>query len=262
MKRLATGLVLTPTCFWLVVYAPPSIFLVVLALIAGCCLWEFLGIVGASYPQYPSPQRFVPAFVAGLLLLLLPMHLWLLIVVLALAVLVYFTRKGPLEAVLPLSSAVVFGVVYTFGSWRAAVELRAANPWWLLFAVAINWVGDTFAYYGGRAFGKHRMAPGVSPNKTWEGAASSVVMSTVLGMAFLYWKFPAVPVWQAALLCVAANVAGQVGDLAESAMKRGAGVKDSGNLLPGHGGWLDRVDSSLFSMPVVYWILQAAGVIR
>jgi phosphatidate cytidylyltransferase len=71
-----------------------------------------------------------------------------------------------------------------------------------------------------------------------------------------------VRLWQAGLLCVLANVAGQIGDLAESAMKRGAGVKDSGSVLPGHGGWLDRVDSSLFSVPVVYWFLQAGGIIR
>lgn len=262
MKRLITGLILTPTFFWLVAFAPSGVFLLALAAVACCCLWEYLGITAATYPQYSSPQRFVPAFVAGLLLLFLPTHLWLLIVVTALAVMVYFTKKGPMEAVLPLTAAVLLGVVYTFGPWRAAVELRAADPWWLLFAVAVNWVGDTFAYYGGRLFGTHRMAPVVSPKKTWEGAGSSVVASTALGVALLAWRFPAVKLWQAVLLCVLANLAGQIGDLAESAMKRGAGVKDSGNLLPGHGGWLDRVDSSLFSVPVVYWFLQAAGLIR
>lgn len=262
MKRLITGLVLTPTFFWLVTFAPPPVFLAAQSAVACFCLWEFLGIAAATYPGYPNPRAFVPAFVAGLLLLILPSHLWMLIIVSALAVMVYYTWRGPLEAVLPLTAAVVFGVVYTFGPWRAAIELRANNPWWLLFAVAVNWVGDTFAYYGGRVFGNHRMAPEVSPKKTWEGAASSVVASTLLGVAFIHWKFPAIPYWQSALLCVLANVSGQVGDLAESAIKRGAGVKDSGNLLPGHGGWLDRVDSSLFSVPVVYWILQAWGVIR
>lgn len=262
MKRLVTGLVLTPTFFWLVALAPPAVFLVALAAVACFCLWEYLGITAATYPQFPDPRRFLPAFVSGLLLLILPSQLWMLVVVTALVLLVYFTWRGPMEAVLPLTAAVVLGVVYTFGPWRAAVELRAASPWWLLFAVAVNWVGDTFAYYGGRAFGSHLMAPEISPKKTWEGAVSSVAASTALGLAFLVWQFPALPAWKGALLCILANVAGQVGDLAESAMKRGAGVKDSGTLLPGHGGWLDRVDSSLFSVPLVYWVLQAWGMIR
>lgn len=262
MKRLATGLILTPTFFWLVTFAPPSVFLCALAVVAVFCLWEFLGIAAATYPAYPNLQRFIPAYVAGLLFLLLPAHLWMLVILFALASMVYLTWRGPMEAVLPLSAALVLGLVYTFGTWRAAVELRAFNPWWLLFAVAVNWVGDTFAYYGGRLFGQHRMAPVVSPKKTWEGAASSVVMGTAFGLALSVWQFPGVPLWKAGLLSIAANLSGQVGDLAESAMKRGAGVKDSGNSLPGHGGWLDRVDSSLFSVPVVYWMLQAWGVIR
>ncbi|NWF84451.1 MAG: phosphatidate cytidylyltransferase [Bryobacteraceae bacterium] len=262
MKRLTTGLILTPTFFWLVTFAPSAVFLCALALVAVFCLYEFLGIAAATFPSCPNVQRFVPVYIAGLLFLLLPMHLWLLAVLFALAVMVYLTWRGPMQAVLPLSAALVLGLLYTFGSWRAAVELRAASPWWLLFAVAVNWVGDTFAFYGGKLFGQHKMAPEVSPNKTWEGAACSVVMSTALGLGLFAWKFPAIPLWKAGLLCMAANLSGQVGDLAESAMKRGAGVKDSGSILPGHGGWLDRVDSSLFSVPVVYWILQAWGIIR
>ena len=132
----------------------------------------------------------------------------------------------------------------------------------MLFALAINWLGDTFAFYAGSAFGKHKMAPRVSPAKSWEGAAASLVSGIVFGSAFIQYKFPAVGLGRAIVLCAAANIAGQMGDLAESAFKRGAGVKDSGNLLPGHGGWLDRVDSSLFAVPVVYWLLSQQWFIR
>jgi phosphatidate cytidylyltransferase len=165
-------------------------------------------------------------------------------------------RSKELWPILPVASATVFGVLYIFGAWRCGVGLRALDPWWLMFALAINWVGDSFAYYGGRAFGRHKLSPSISPGKTWEGTLASLAGTAALGVWFLHWRFPKVELPQALLLCLVANVAGQIGDLCESAIKRGAGVKDSGNLLPGHGGWLDRVDSSLFSVPVVYWLLE------
>jgi phosphatidate cytidylyltransferase len=96
----------------------------------------------------------------------------------------------------------------------------------------------------------------ISPAKTWEGAVGAVVFSVIYGVVFLGWALPSVPWWHVALLSLGANIAGQLGDLVESAMKRGAGVKDSGSMLPGHGGWLDRLDSSLFSMPTVAFYLS------
>src|SRR5579872_2144022 len=128
------------------------------------------------------------------------------------------------------------------------------NPNWLMFGLAINWVGDTGAYYVGKNFGKHKLAPAVSPGKSWEGAIASVVTGVAFGMIYLPLTIKGTSLLIAGLLALATNIAGQIGDLAESAIKRGAGVKDSGTLLPGHGGWLDRVDSSLFALPVVYYI--------
>ncbi len=120
----------------------------------------------------------------------------------------------------------------------------------------LNWVGDIGAYYVGRPFGKHKLAPRVSPKKSWEGSTASVVTSVLVGTLYLQRFIPGVPLWHAIALTIAANIAGQFGDLAESAMKRGAGVKDSGAILPGHGGFLDRVDSTLFALPVVYAYLK------
>ncbi|MBV9441330.1 MAG: phosphatidate cytidylyltransferase, partial [Acidobacteriaceae bacterium] len=101
-------------------------------------------------------------------------------------------------------------------------------------------------------FGKHRLAPVVSPKKSWEGAAASVAASVLFGFLYLKTLVPVIAFWHIAVLAILGNVAGQFGDLTESAFKRGANVKDSGNLLPGHGGMLDRVDSSLFALPTVY----------
>ena len=139
------------------------------------------------------------------------------------------------------------------------MPLREMNPHWLMYALLVNWVGDIGAFYVGRRWGRHKMAPRVSPNKSWEGAAASVVASVLIAGAYLLRFVPGVAVAQAVALTVAANAAGQLGDLTESAMKRGAGVKDSGTMLPGHGGFLDRVDSTLFSLPLIYAWLKLAG---
>jgi phosphatidate cytidylyltransferase len=122
----------------------------------------------------------------------------------------------------------------------------------LFFALALNWAGDTVAYYVGRQFGRHKLAPLVSPKKSWEGAIASVAGSILFGVLYLGHFMPSLRWWQIIGMAVVGNVAGQFGDLAESAMKRGAGVKDSGSILPGHGGLLDRVDSTLFALPVIY----------
>jgi phosphatidate cytidylyltransferase len=120
----------------------------------------------------------------------------------------------------------------------------------------LSWAGDTAALWVGRPFGMHKMAPRVSPGKSWEGAAGSVAGSMLVGGVYAHYLIPQASVVQALGLAAAGNIAGQLGDLCESALKRGAGMKDSGTRLPGHGGWLDRLDSSLFSVPVVYALLK------
>jgi phosphatidate cytidylyltransferase len=139
------------------------------------------------------------------------------------------------------------------------VELRAISPYWTFFALSLNWAGDIAALYVGRSIGRHKLAPEVSPAKSWEGSIGSTVASVIYGALYFPRLLPSVPLAEALGLTVIANVAGQLGDLCESAIKRGAGVKDSGNLLPGHGGWLDRVDSSLFALPVVYFVVSNFG---
>ena len=263
MKRLVTGLVLGAVFFWIVCFAPQKIFLMALIGVALLCHFEFLGIVDATFPQQDDLARTFTGYVAGVILLLLPLgQIGLFVLLFALLSFALSLRHERLDSVLPLTAASVLGLLYVFGSWRCSLELRAISPWWLLLAAGVNWIGDSVAYYVGSAFGRHKLSPQISPNKSWEGTAASLCASSVAGVAYLHFMFPHVPAWQAVFLCAAANAAGQIGDLCESAIKRGAGVKDSSNLLPGHGGWLDRVDSSLFSIPVVYWILQLDWFVR
>ncbi|HEY8056649.1 MAG TPA: phosphatidate cytidylyltransferase, partial [Terriglobales bacterium] len=131
---------------------------------------------------------------------------------------------------------------------------------WVLFLLAVVWVGDIAALYVGRAGGRHPMAPRVSPKKSWEGAIASFVTAILVGAACGVWvAFPTHhrPIIELALLGGAVNIGAQVGDLVESLLKRGAKVKDSGTLLPGHGGLLDRIDALLFAAPVVWYYVAS-----
>jgi phosphatidate cytidylyltransferase len=119
----------------------------------------------------------------------------------------------------------------------------------------ITWAGDTAAYFAGRAFGRHPLAPHLSPKKTWEGSIAGLVASIAVGVAFRRWLHAPTEILVG--MAIVGNIAGQVGDLLESAYKRSAGVKDSGSMLPGHGGVLDRIDALILAFPVVwyYWVL-------
>ncbi len=125
----------------------------------------------------------------------------------------------------------------------------------LLFAMVITWVGDSAAYFAGRSIGKHKLVPHLSPNKTWEGTIASFIGSLIVAIVFV--RFTTVPLPHLLGMAAVGNVAGQMGDLLESAYKRSAGIKDSGSLLPGHGGVLDRIDALILAIPVVwyYWVL-------
>ena len=262
MKRVLTAAVLVPVFLWVILAAPSVVFFIVLAAVASLCFFEYSNIAAQHLGDAPGFARNPIGYGAGLVMLVLPGQEITFLCLLALIVMIQSLRATSLKQSLPMSSFIVLGVVYTYGAWRCAAGLRAISPWWLLFALAINWVGDTFAYYFGRMLGRHKLAPAVSPGKSWEGTIASLLGTIVLGILYLNYFLPNVGLWQAAALCCAGNLAGQLGDLCESAFKRGAGVKDSGNLLPGHGGWLDRVDSSLFSLPVVYWMIEQPWFLR
>jgi phosphatidate cytidylyltransferase len=255
MKRLLTALLLIPFFCYIVLWAPQWAFLVVVAAVAMMCFREYSNLVDLH--GIAKPGLF--GYAGGLLLLLLPGKDGAFFVLIAILAMSLALRSRLMSQALPAAAAVLLGVVYVFGSMRYAIELRAISPYWLFFGLSLNWAGDIAAYYVGRTVGRHKLAPEVSPAKSWEGAIASTVASVIYGALYFPRLLPAAPLAAVLGLTVLANVAGQLGDLCESAIKRGAGVKDSGNLLPGHGGWLDRVDSSLFAMPVVYFVVSNFG---
>ncbi len=166
----------------------------------------------------------------------------------------WVVRRWPTKAPLAM---ILSGWLVLAGAWLALVELQARSPWLVLAAMAIVWIADTAAYFTGRAFGRRKLAPEVSPGKTWEGVYGALAAVAVYALCLLLFARDAgfaavldaatIAAWLAFMLLVTAISV--VGDLYESLLKRNAGVKDSGNLLPGHGGILDRTDALLAAMP-------------
>ena len=176
--------------------------------------------------------------------------------------------RSPLIQVLPDTAQGLFGLIYIAYPLTLIPLLwkQEDGPALVLFLMVCVWAGDTAALYFGRAFGKRKLAPRLSPGKTWVGSIASIVASMLAAGLIIYVSdiltahgntvlHISEPLWQSLLLAAILNIAAQLGDLLESAIKRGAGVKDSGTMLPGHGGILDRIDALLLSAPVLWFIL-------
>lgn len=160
------------------------------------------------------------------------------------------------------AAGLLTGLVVLFPTWLAMVQLRIPGPAILLALFAVVWMADVAAYFSGKAFGKHKLAPSISPGKTWEGAIGAVVGVIVYGLTIRLttgYAPLALPLWVLALVLVTA--VSIIGDLYESMLKRQAGIKDSSNVLPGHGGVLDRIDSLTSTMPIValLWLINSGA---
>jgi phosphatidate cytidylyltransferase len=185
-------------------------------------------------------------------------------------------RRTQMSGACPAAAASAFAFAYIALPMGMLVQLRQqwAGAFWILYLLLVVWAGDIFAYFVGRSLGRHLMARRISPKKTWEGAAASLLASLGVGIllfnnslqisSFLLrmgliqrrdglFGLEKPEMWPIILLTVALNIAAQLGDLVESLIKRGAGVKDSGTILPGHGGMLDRIDALLFAAPVLWY---------
>jgi phosphatidate cytidylyltransferase len=260
MKRLLTAAVGVPIVLAALFLLPAAWFFVFMALLVLGATFEYVKIVRQRAPHAPLNLLFVlvPLAGAGLTYALAPgrggpQPLYLFAAFLAGAVglgsLVLFARI-PLEETIASLGLLGFGIPYLALPLASICLLQQEDPWLVFLLMAIVWLGDTAAYYAGSRLGKHRMAPTISPKKSWEGAAAGFVTSVV---AAAVWSVCRLGGIRPGLLAVAAltAVASQVGDLVESMIKRGSGVKDSGSLLPGHGGVLDRIDAMLFGAPVL-----------
>jgi len=282
-KRVATAAVLVPVVVGLVLWGSTAIVALAIALITLLALFEYFALGEAIghrayrfwtgsctlvliYAQWRSVSEPTYKLAGGIITHgrtaslaggALPLDAVFFLFVLGIAALTLATRR-PLVEVLPAAGISASGLILIAFPLSFAIPLhaiRGQGPALLLFAMVIVWVSDTAAYFVGRSIGKHPFAPKLSPNKTWEGAVAGFLAS--LAVAFVFMPWVNVPLVHLLAMAALGNIAGQVGDLLESGYKRSAGIKDSGTLLPGHGGVLDRIDALILAIPVVwyYWIL-------
>jgi phosphatidate cytidylyltransferase len=163
------------------------------------------------------------------------------------------SAAGLVVVVIPFSSVVRLHGVDVAGAGSASGPPEIGRQL-LLFTLVLVWVGDSAAYFAGKGFGRMKMSPQLSPNKTWEGAGANLLAALLVGALFGYWM--KIETGHMLAMATLGSIAGQVGDLFESAFKRGAGVKDSGTILPGHGGILDRIDALILAAPAVWYYFE------
>jgi phosphatidate cytidylyltransferase len=297
LKRIATAAVLIPIVLLLVLRAPVPVVAVVAAVVALLTIQEFSKLTEFYGVQ---PLRLPTYIFTGLFFLLLVLSTsgetpqlsavqFVLMAAFACAIspfvfLALTMRRVELSSAYPAAAASAFAFAYIALPMAMLVQLRQqwAGAFFVLYLLLVVWAGDISAYFVGRSLGRQLMAPRISPKKTWEGAAASLAASLVIGIllfnhalqisSFLLrlgliqrrdgmFGLEKPELWPVILLTIALNVAAQLGDLVESLIKRGAGVKDSGTILPGHGGMLDRIDALLFAAPVL-WIYAVWRVMQ
>jgi phosphatidate cytidylyltransferase len=268
--RVITALVMMALLLPSLFYLSQAAWALLVAGFVGIAAWEWGALLG-----WTSPRRIALGVTTALLCAALslidpnafgvgdiqtPARSWVIATYLVAAVFwclvmpFWLKNKWALQGI----GGLVVGAVVLLPTWLAMVQLRLLGAGVLLGIFAVVWMADIAAYFSGKAFGKHKLAPSISPGKTWEGAIGAgvgvVIYGLVIRQVFALELMP-LPLWIAALIGVTA--VSIVGDLYESLLKRKAGIKDSSNILPGHGGVLDRIDSLTSTLPVValVWLL-------
>jgi phosphatidate cytidylyltransferase len=274
-QRVLTATILIPVVVAAIWWGPTWLLALAATLVALAALWEFFFIAEAhgihAYREWTSfaaaaifAQQLYASSQASLNNLggllnrspqfTLDLVLFMFVIGIAISAL---ASARPLDEVLPSISVSVAGLIFIVLPFSTVVRLHGVDGMGhmlLLFTAILVWVGDSAAYFVGRAIGRHKLAPHLSPGKTWEGAAANILGALLVGIVFGYWS--TIPPIHMLAMAVAGSMAGQIGDLFESAWKRSSGVKDSGTMLPGHGGMLDRIDAFILAAPAVWYYFQ------
>jgi len=265
--REVSAAILSPVAIWVIGWSHPYVFDGVVGLISGLALYELLIMGRRKGFELPITlcivvmEFIIAAFVLepisvemGVFIALLILPAW------------YVLRGRTLEDALPSSAIAVMATLYIGMLGGSLIRLRHdfpmnIGPKLVFFLLLVVWLGDAGAYYFGRMFGKHKLSPRISPKKTIEGGIGGILTAIVTAIVVHFTFFHEFPLVHAVIAGVVLSLAGVVGDLAESMWKRSAAVKDSGSLIPGHGGLFDRFDSVFYTAPMlyVYWVLIQNG---
>lgn len=257
MSRAITGIVMLAIFLPALFLLPDMLWAGLIALIIGAAAFEWGRISG--FPA-PLPHFYAAGMILmALIVYFLPSQSHALLVLWAMAA-IFWVLIAPLWLASRWQAKGVFvlaltGTLILLPAWGAVVALRERSPWLLLGVMAVVWIADTAAYFAGRRFGRHKLAPKISPGKSWEGVGGAgvalLLYASAISAAIVGLRIPGALILAAALLYFSI-----LGDLFESWMKRVAGVKDSGTLLPGHGGVLDRIDAMTAALPIAAGILH------
>jgi phosphatidate cytidylyltransferase len=275
--RILTASILIPLVVAAVWWGPTWLIAAVAALVAVAALFEFFDI--AARLGFPA-HRFWTGLAALAILaeqwiasqaasiknlgdLLyqarsprLTLDLVLFLFLLGLAIIVIAGRRPLAESLssVAISAAGLLVIVLPFSAVVRLHGVDVSGPRLLLFTLVLVWAGDSAAYFAGRGFGRIKLAPQISPNKTWEGAVANLLAALLVAAVFGYWT--RIPPAHMLAMAALGSVAGQIGDLFKSTFKRAAGVKDSGTIIPGHGGIYDRIDALIFAAPAVWYYFE------
>jgi len=264
-RRIYTILVLAPLVYAVIRYLPPLAFSGVVALAGGLALFEFYRMCFGGRRH----SWLIGIGLTGFAALILGTHRPDILVPTLLATLigiisVPLLSRAPLEQSLRDGAMTLFGVLYlglTLGT-LSMTRLLPQGEWLIFFLLLVTWASDTGAYYVGTLYGRHRLAPMISPKKTVEGLVGGLIGAIIVAYAARWWFLPELSSLDCLILATLLTITGLWGDLTESAMKRSVGMKDSGGILPGHGGMLDRLDSLLFTAPVFYYYVTMVSRLR
>ncbi|MZG31156.1 MAG: phosphatidate cytidylyltransferase [Nitrospinae bacterium] len=255
MKRVISGVIAIPLVLGIVLYGSPLLFFGFVALIVLVASYEFfsmisnMGVDGFPVEGGVLCLLILTGFYLGeqylmLCALLIPIVLFA----------TWFLRENDVKLALDPISYTVLGVFYTagLGGYFLLIHKLEGGNQMIVFLLLLIWLGDAAAYYVGKNLGKNKLMPTVSPNKTVEGAIANVLGTLVAAVIASYWFFEEFSLTHCLIVAFLCGIIGQFGDFSESLIKRNCRVKDSGSLIPGHGGFLDRIDSLLFAGPAFY----------
>lgn len=258
--RELTALVASPLAIWIIGWSHPLVFDATVALCALLALHEFLILGRKKGFHLPVVLCILVAIfiLSAFILEPISVEMGVFAALLLIPASYVFAKGSPDQSIaeaLPSSAIAVMATLYVGMLGGSLIRMRGdfpVGPKLVFFLLAVVWLGDAGAYYTGKAFGKHKLSPRISPKKTIEGLVGGIATSIIAAIVIHFTFFPEFPLPHAVVAGVILSACGVIGDLAESLWKRSADVKDSGTLLPGHGGFLDRFDSIFFTAPILY----------